>query len=194
MMLFAGTAMAAGPLEMGVKAGLNSANFDFNKSQLGDSYRAFSKAHTGYHAGVWMRVGLAGIMVQPEFLYNWNRYDMKLWEVGDGAETSSKIRVQTFEVPVMAGWRLLFLRLNAGPVFNIMNKTSHSGGRVERAEVTKPSVSYAAGLGLDIMKVSFDLRYNGNFERAKQAVTVAGQEYKLGTNFRGWTFGLGWRF
>ncbi len=189
--LFTGGAFAAGPVEFGVKAGLNSANFDFNRHHLSDSYYAFSKARTGYHAGAWMRLGFAGMFVQPEFLYNWNRYDMNVLD--GGRQSTSKIRIQTLEVPVLAGWRLLVLRLNAGPVFNLMNKTSHSGGLVDQADMLKPSVSYTAGLGFDIMKLSLDLRYNGTFERAKQTVEVNGSSYPLRTNFRGWTFSLGWR-
>lgn len=189
--LLAGGATAAGPVEFGVKAGLNSANFDFNRHHLSDSYYAFSKARTGYHAGAWMRLGFAGMFVQPEFLYNWNRYDMNV--LNGSQEATSKIRVQTLEVPVLAGWKLFVLRVNAGPVFNLMNKTKHSGGVVERADMLKPSVSYTAGFGLDISNVSVDLRYNGTFERAKQTVEVNGESYPLRTNFRGWTFSLGWR-
>lgn len=192
MALFSGGVFAAGPMEFGLKAGVNSANFDFNRHYLGESYYAFSKARTGYHAGAWMRVGLAGMFVQPEFLYNWNRYDMNVLK--ETQQATSKIRVQTLEVPVLAGWKLLFLRLNAGPVFNLMNKTSHSGGKVQNADMLKPSVSYTAGFGLDIARVSLDLRYNGTmFGRAKQTVEVDGKSYPLRTNFRGWTFSLGWR-
>jgi hypothetical protein len=188
--LFAGGVFAAGPLEFGVKAGLNSTNFDFNRHELGNSYFAFSKARTGYHAGAWMRLGFAGMFVQPEFLYNWNKYDMKV--VGQSLSTS-KIKVQTLEVPALVGWKILVLRVNAGPVFNLMNKTSHSGGVVQQADMLKPSISYTAGVGLDVWKVSFDMRYNGLFERAKQTVEIDGNSHRLPTNFRGWTFSLGWR-
>jgi hypothetical protein len=192
--LFAGGVFAAGPLEFGVKAGLNSTNFDFKRNELGNSMYAFNKARTGYHAGVWMRLGFAGMFVQPEFLYNWNQYDMKVVGQGQGQGLStSKIKVQTLEVPALVGWRVLILRLNAGPVFNLMNKTTHSGGVVQQADMLKPSISYTAGVGLDVWKISFDMRYNGLFERAKQTVEVDGASYPLRTNFRGWTFSLGWR-
>ncbi len=193
--LFGSGAMAMGPVDFGLRGGLNSVNFDFDHNNLGDSWLAFSKGRTGYHAGVWMRLDLGAVFVQPEFLYNWNRYDLRMWSDPALSMAKSKIKVQTFEVPVLVGMKLLFLRVNAGPVFNIMNQTKHSGGgAIDDAEVMKPSVSYTAGFGLDISKVSLDIRYNGMFEKAKQTVWIGDESYKQGTNFRGWTFGLGWRF
>lgn len=192
-------AFAGGPLvEFGVKAGINTGNFDLNKINFNNAYYLVNEARTGYHAGVFMRLDFVALHLQPEFNYNFNRYDMKVLGHGDSAtQSTNKVRVQTFEVPVLVGFDLLFLRFNAGPVFNVWNDTSMKSGATTVADVdiTKPSVSWAAGLGVDLMKVSLDIRYNGQFKRADQNISISESDaFNFKNNFRGWTFSVGYTF
>lgn len=176
---------AMGPIDFGVKAGINTENFKLDKHT---NYDLVNKARVGYHAGVFARLGLLGFLVQPELLYNWNSYDIKF----DGDK--SKVKVQTLEVPVFAGMQILFVRVNAGPVFNIMNKTSTSRGVVDVVEMTKPSVSFAAGLGIDLMKFSIDVRYCGQFRKTNSTIVIDNTPVDFKNNFRGWQFSLGYKF
>lgn len=194
-------ASAMGPVDFGVKAGINTGNFRLKNSALTDNLHIINEARTGYHAGVFMRLSALGLHVQPELVYNWNKYNTNVWrsETAGSDEIvmrryESKISVQTLEVPVLVGIEILFLRLNAGPVFNIMNKTSSSGGIVRDADVMKPSVSFAAGAGIDLMKFSLDVRFNGQFKRAQNNLTIDDSRYNFKSNFRGWTFSLGYKF
>lgn len=193
-MFAAGTASAAGPLEYGVKAGVNSSNFDLVKNNLEQTYLSFNKARTGYFAGAWMRLNLGTMFVQPEIQYNWNAYDAGVWDSSFGDGQNSKIKVQTIDVPALVGFKLLVLRLNAGPVFTVMNKTKTKGGRVQSADVLKPTVSYTAGFGLDIAKVALDVRYNGMFARTKQSLQIGDRSFPSKINSRGWSVSLGYAF
>lgn len=194
MLLVATRAFAVGPVDFGIKAGVNTGNFDLDKSSLGNSYKAINDSRTGYHAGVFMRVNFLSFHIQPEFLYNWNSYNMEVWTTGTGDENKTKVKVQTLEVPVLAGLDILFLRLNAGPVFNVMNKTSTSKGVVSDVDIMKPSVGFAAGLGIDLMSFSVDVRYNGQFKKSKGTVTISQDTYDIKSNFQGWQFSLGYKF
>lgn len=185
---------SASAADFGLRAGVNSSRFDLSHANLSDDFLAFNKARTGWHAGAWMRLDMGMFFVQPELLYNYNSYDMNTWTTPASAKSTSKIKVQTLEVPALIGIKLLVLRLNAGPVFNLMSETSHSGGDVEQADVLKPAVSYTAGLGVDLSHVSLDVRYNGGFSRTKQTVEIGGESYASRTNFRGWTVGVGYAF
>lgn len=195
-------ASAIGPLDFGIKAGINTGNFRAKSDVV------INDARTGYHAGVFTRLSLLGLHIQPELVYNWNKYDMNVWnkytawKPGGMSEEEnrnlnlfkSKITVQTLEVPVLVGIEILFLRLNAGPVFNIMNKTTTSGGIVTDADVLKPSVSFAAGAGIDLMKFSFDVRFNGQIKRSQNNLTIGTERRNFKSNFQGWTFSLGYKF
>lgn len=185
---------AGGLLEYGVKAGVNSSNFDLTKNNLEETYLSFNKARTGYHAGAWMRVNLGAIFVQPEVIYNWNAYDAGIWGTTFDNGNNSKIKVQTVDVPALLGFKLLVLRLNAGPVFTVMNKTKTKGGVVTSADVLKPTVSYTAGFGLDIAKVALDVRYNGMFAKTKQSLQIGDRSFASKINSRGWSVSLGYAF
>lgn len=189
-------ASAKGPIDFGIKAGINTGNFKLDKENIPNNVHIINDARTGFHAGAFMRLNLLGIQVQPEMLYNWNKYDMTILGASGESinEKRSQVSVQTLEVPVLGGLEILFLRLNAGPVFNIMNKTSVSGKAVADAEVIKPSVSFAAGVGLDLMSICFDVRYNGQFRRADNTITIDQNTYDLRSNFQGWTFSIGYKF
>lgn len=186
LLLAVGGAQAMGPIDFGVKAGVNTGNFDLNKKT---DMELANDARVGYHAGVFARIDLLGLHVQPELLYNWNGYDIK---PGDGGK--SKVKVQTLEVPVLAGIQLLFLRLNAGPVFNVMSKATTSKGVVDDMQMAKPTVSFAAGLGIDLMQFSIDMRYCGQFRKTDSTITIANEPIDVKNNFRGWQFSLGYKF
>ena len=195
MAMFSAGAFAMGPVDFGIKAGINTGNFDLNNKKFGESFYLINDSRTGYHAGVFMRLNFLGLHVQPEFLYNWNRYDMTALDRSAGnGETKTKVKVQTLEVPVLAGLDILFLRLNAGPVFNLMNKSSVSKGSVGDVDILKPTVSFAAGIGIDLMKVCVDVRYNGQFKKTSNSVTIGNDTKDFKSNFQGWTFSVGYKF
>ncbi len=179
-------AQAMGPIDFGVKAGINTENFKLNKHT---DYDLVNKARVGYHAGAFARLSLLGLHVQPELVYNWNSYDIK------NGRQKSKVKVRTVEVPILAGIELLFIRLNAGPVFNLMSKIKTSNGTfVERVDMTKPTVSFAAGLGIDLMQLSIDVRYCGQFKKSDSIITIDNEPVGFKNNFRGWQFSLGYKF
>lgn len=187
-------ANAMGPIDFGIKAGLNTGNFDLNKKTFSDAYRLLSNAKTGYHAGAFMRLNFLAFHVQPELVYNWNGYDITTIPTGLDGEKKSKVKVQTLEVPVLAGIDILFLRVNAGPVFNIMTKSSTSKGTIENVDTMKPTVSFAAGVGVDLMKFSFDVRYCGQFTKTDSTITIGNETLDYKNNFQGWQFSLGYKF
>lgn len=183
-------------VDFGIRAGINTTNFDLNRIRFGDNYWLINESHTGFHAGALMRVNLTTFFVQPEFNYNWNSYDMNILSRAAGGDQSvTKVRVQTLEVPVLAGIRLLFLRGYAGPVFNVMTDTSMGSGGTANVSIQKPSMSYAIGLGLDALSLSLDVRYNGQFEKTRQNIMIGGDDpLNFRSNFRGWTFSIGYNF
>lgn len=191
------SSFAIGPkIDFGVKAGINTTNFDLNTRRFGNDFWLINESRLGFHAGVLMRVNLAGFFVQPEFNYNWNSYDMNILPQAAGnTQSVARVRVQTLEVPVLVGMSLLFLRGYAGPVFNVMTDTS--SGSAADVTIQKPSMSYAIGLALEVWDISVDVRYNGQFVKAKQNININTSDQgplNFKNNFRGWTLSLGYTF
>ena len=185
------------PIEFGVKAGINTENIDIVHPSSG-AFILSTDAKVGYQVGIMSRVNLAMFHIQPELLYNMHRYSMYATAKDSDERTKSDVRINTMEVPVLLGMRLLMLRVNAGPVFNVMTDTSVKNGSAGHSVMTtRPSVSYMLGVGLDLGKLNLDVRYNGQFSRSEQSILIPstdpqGKDYKV--KIRTWMFSIGYMF
>lgn len=190
-----------GLLQFGVKAGITSQSVDIMHPDAGLNKLA-SDGRAGFQIGVISRVNLAMFHIQPELIYSINSYKLIAAPTGQGSEdrkiSTSKVRTSTVEMPVMVGLRLLFLRISAGPVFNLMTDNtvkSEKNSTLHGVEIIKPTISFAAGLGADIGKVNIDLRYYGQFKRPLQNIKIADQpDHNYKTKMRCWALSLGYMF
>ena len=126
-----------------------------------------------------------------------HRYDLESHADG-GNISQAEVKLNTVDVPIMLGLRLLMLRFQAGPVFNLMTETKVKNNRGESyfVDIDRPSVSFAAGVGVDIWKFNIDARYNGNFSKVRQDNQIGqdGDNYNYRSKFNNWTFSLGYMF
>ncbi len=195
MALFLSYAVSAGLpfVSVGVKAGIVT-----EKQKMDWSYPSvdmFNKATTGYHAGIVLRVDLPVIPIyfQPELLYNWSKIKSPT-PPADGSSLGN-VNLSNFNVPVLVGVgfgsaKMLKIRANVGPVFNLASTAkvehldpAHSG---LTDVLKKNSVSWTAGVGIDLVGIMFDVRYNGVFKKTKVDNITASP--------RSWTFSLGYLF
>jgi hypothetical protein len=174
-------------ISMGVKIGLAAEKQKMDWGNL--STDMFNKATTGYHAGIVLRVDLPVLPIyfQPEILYNWSRIK------SENADTLGDVKLSNFNVPLLAGVgfgsaKMLKLRANIGPVFNLASQAKI--GDTEYSDLAdalrKNTVTWTAGVGIDIIGIMFDVRYNGAFKKTKvNDITVSSSS---------WTFSLGYLF
>ncbi|MDR2936988.1 MAG: PorT family protein, partial [Rikenellaceae bacterium] len=123
------------------------------------------------------RINLGGLYVQPELLYNSNTYSYE-YQFPTGQYTSdassASVRNATLELPVMVGFKILFLRLEAGPSFTLGNWDDIKSGDLSGLGIDfkSPVTGYQAGLGAEFGKFSIGLRYAGYFSRTEQTFTL----------------------
>lgn len=185
-----------GLIDLGVKGGVSSQKFKF-KGGGTDLYGIDSHNRTGFHVGVMGRVNLVMFHIQPELIYTRSGYNLDSWAAHSPANgIRTKVRTNTIDMPVLAGLRLLWFRLQAGPVFNLWTDNDTSGGGVSDITLSQPTMSYMIGLGFDIGKINLDVRYNGQFKRTEHNIqftdTTPGYTYK--SNNRMWLFSVGYMF
>ena len=147
----------------------------------------------GYQLGFLARFNLPILYIQPELMYTSHRFTMNL-----EGDASAKVSMKNLELPVMVGMKIAFLRVMAGPVFNLMNDTKNKLKKTSMAvtaDITRPLVSYQLGAGIELGHIGFDVRYGGQFKRADMTV-VKGENPassgKLGMNQ--WQFTLSYLF
>jgi hypothetical protein len=191
VLLATGFCSQAQMLDFGLKAGLNFSEMSNNRPDL---YSGTAKS-TGFLAGAYGRVGLLGFFVQPEAVYSQRKgaFTSKV----DGTAVINTLSY--VDVPVLVGYKLAFLRFNVGPNFQFLLSAKQSANdaakdpNFSKDNFNSSSIGYQAGVGIDLMKLSLDLRYDGNFGSLGNEVTIAGQKFDYSTRASMWQVSLGFK-
>ncbi|MFD3003349.1 porin family protein [Pontibacter toksunensis] len=189
MALLATSVAAKAQLQAGVKAGLSTANVEIQ--QLRNDPWQYTKAEnvTGYHAGAFARLQVAGLFVQPEAI---------LTSTGGKIEVSGTdnigVRVENFkfnrlDVPIMIGYNFLnVVRVQAGPVSSTLLSARQEGQDIKQY-MENADWGFQAGVGLDIGSITADVRY----ERINRQLTNTAQQTGMQVNNQQFIFSLGYK-
>ena len=124
----------------------------------------------GFTGGVFLRFGKT-FFIQPEILISQKGGKYETFSNSNNNTTTVDFRMTNLDFPLLIGFKLGdVLRINAGPIasFNIGNDgnlgKAIEDARGESAEqvFNKAVLGYQAGVGFDIGKINFDVRYEGN--------------------------------
>ena len=127
-------------------------------------------AQVGYQFGVFLRAKLLGFYIQPELLFTSSESVLDV--VGSG---EAKFEFNKIDVPVMIGYKLGPLRLQAGPSFSFLTSaegTNPLSGLVEdiKDDYNSTTIGYQAGIGIDILKFVIDVKYEGNLSKFADSI------------------------
>lgn len=176
---------ATAQIDFGPRLNLTSTNLSLKENvqnvEEGD-------AEFGYQIGAFLRVKvpLVGIYVQPEVLFSNPNSSLNI--------NSQKIDYDfnQIDVPVMIGWKLGPVRLNAGPSFRFVTSaevTDPNGVVTDVKENYKDStVGYQVGAGFDLWKLVFDLKYEGSLGDIAEEASLIGDQ-----RINQWVFGVGFK-
>jgi len=178
--LLLSVSFANAQFSFGIKAGYNSSlTFDNISSVSNGDYDledVNSELANGFHAGIFSRVFIKNLYIQPELLYNMQKKDYQ-FSILDGAENLNVNKYVTFstvDIPLLLGYKLLDLkvvnlrafagpkiRLNAGSQISYGNLTA---GEVDRealkGEFKNANIGLEAGAGIDVFMFALDVRFN----------------------------------
>lgn len=155
---------------IGIKGGVNVSQLktDFKSQSFGDNLQQSLDTKTGYVGGVYVRIG-SKFFVQPEFIFSAKGGSVNILK-GGTTSTSQTVAIEytNFDIPVMIGFKVGPLRLNAGPMasFKISDKGLDEALKAYSSNVEESfknaSYGYQAGGGVDIGALSLDVRYEGS--------------------------------
>jgi hypothetical protein len=178
--IYVGSAQILPSFQFGAKAGVNLSNLS-NSGPFNNNNQA------GYLAGFWARVGALGFNFQPE-LYLSDK-DIKI--EGNGLQTEAKFT--SIDVPLLFGGKVgafgFGARFYTGPVISFaVNKNQNYGTAASDAlkfDYKNQNYAWQIGTGIDIRKISFDLRYEAG---------LSGQSYgTYNTKINLFNLSLGYR-
>lgn len=182
---------AQAQFKTGIKGGLSSAFYSSSKITSGSQvYEMAAEGTPGFHVGLFGRVSLPGIYVQPELLYTQTRAGIKVKDLNGNETGSGKQQFHTLDVPVMVGLKFLMFRAGLGPVASFMlSESSNVAGYAP--DFNKASLGYQVGVGVDVWKLTLDARYQGNLGKLGDEVTVEGQTFNTNTRSQQFIVSLG---
>ena len=121
--------------------------------------------------------------------------------------TASKIYTETqkfnkIDIPVIVGWKIGPARLGLGPVasFNLSqsdglkDKLNELVTETTKNDFSKATFGYQVGVGLDILKFSLDVRYEGNLSKLGSGIKLGDKDYSFDQRNPQWIFSVGIAF
>ena len=157
------TELSFGQFALGLKIGYNanklSTNLDTVKSQF----------NSGFHVGLWTHIGKR-FYVAPELLYTMSGAVF----TGSGKLSTSgwkqKVTMGSLDIPVMIGFKIIHSdiftwRVEVGPEvsFLVNSKVKNLNditGPIQSADLSKANWYVLGGSGIDVLFMSFDIRYS----------------------------------
>lgn len=193
--LFAMTLTASAQVKFGLKAGISTSDLSGQDAIQDNLTVKLKNADYGMHFGAFLRAEGGLFFIQPEVTFNSLTAN---YEVDNfSSKDVFKEKYSNLDIPVLVGLKLGPLRAGAGPVGHInIGKESNlaADGIVVSENYEKLTFGYQAGLGLDIWRLNFDLRYEGNFNKVGDNLEVGGTQLNLSKNASRLLFSVGFTF
>jgi hypothetical protein len=162
---------------------------------------ALTAAKYGFNGGVFVRLTLFGVYLQPELLLSTRTNNYTVQDVTSGQTTPAVIVKQNFnkvDVPVMLGFKLGPLRLNAGPEGSLLINSPKEliSNPDYKNNYNRMTVGYQAGVGFDIFKLlTFDLRYERSLKKYQNQIqNLTGTKFNMDDRQNAFLFSVGLMF
>lgn len=196
------SATASAQVEFGLKAGLATESlqgerFDFSQEGRENLSLALSEGNYGFQFGALLRVPLSDRFdLQTELTLNSASAEFRFDDPDQQATQVFRERYNDVNIPLLASWKLAFLRFNAGPVGRLFVSSTSDLMDAEGRERTFDSfnLGYTLGASIDISKITIDVRYDGNFSRYGEDFAIAGETFRVDQAPKRWVGSVAYRF
>lgn len=161
LLVFALTGYSQG-FSFGPKIGLSQTKLDLKSDEFKSGDSKF-----GYHVGVFARIGLGGLYLQPELLFTQTQGQFT-FDPDDQPIKEYEADFNRVDIPVMLGFKMFnLLRIQAGPIasINVNSEIKDAGQTVQDVDFKKSTLGYQAGLGVDIGNLIIDAKYESSLDK-----------------------------
>jgi len=188
VLIFFSAGLTFGQLTVGIKVGYDAAKLSTNMDTITSNFKS------GFQVGAFARIGKR-LFLQPELYYTTQggvfTSNTSNWE--------QNIKIGSMDVPVLIGFKLLKgdfinVRLMAGPMASfVVNKgISEAGGitgPINTADLNSVNWAIQAGAGMDIWKLTLDVRYQVGLNQLIKSV----ENYTFDSYNNVWNVSLGFK-
>lgn len=192
--IFLSTGLLA-QLSFGPKIGYNSAKLSLDSDEI------TSDLKNNFQYGIFVRIGTK-IYIQPELYYVTQGSIFKTPANSTLSEFNQEVKLKTIQMPLMIGFKLINLklfnfRIFAGPTGSLVaktkidNKLATDFEPIKEADLKDVIWSIQAGVGIDITKITFDIRYNFGINNLIETITIDGNPINFNSKTNGFNVTLG---
>ncbi len=183
-------------IHFGICGGINIVNVkadDFIAPASDYSIKFSNSSRMGYHAGVISQIKIWHLFVQPSLVYTNIRNDIYVENVNTRDEDLREQVINRIDLPVLLGYKWSVFKIETGPVASVVISDKSGLKELTGYDITlsRATIGFQAGLGLDISKLSLDFKYEGNLSKLGNGIKVNGNEYNFDSRARQFIFSIG---
>jgi hypothetical protein len=173
------TAISFGQARLGIRGGINTSQLKSDEVIMTDDYKiSFPKyAMLGYHVGLIGQIQLFNFFIQPEALYTVTRNDINVYDLNSANPENADPLTQTLnrlDFPILLGLKSKAFKVEIGPVITFLISDDSDLEKITNYDMqrNKATVGFQAGIGLDIKKLSFDVKYEGSLSKLGNSINL----------------------
>jgi len=184
IVVFLLTLPAMSQIKFGIKAGAETTTVPtYDYASGTNNIEAVENSEFGWHAGLFMRLKLGPVFIQPEAVFASTSFSYNVTTAASSPATLMEQKFDRLSIPVLVGIKLGPVRFDLGPAASIMIGSPEALiDDPDFESMYKSAIwGYQAGLGFDLLKrLTFDIRYAGSLgEKFGDSVTLGSQTFKL---------------
>lgn len=168
---------AISQIDFGIRGGVN---FNWPKtysfSQPGYEYKLAlqNTLRTGFHFGLVSQIKLFKILIQPELIFTSINNNIEYEEIADGEIHVINQEFNRLDMPVLALIKIKSFKIEIGPVGSVLlkDKSDLFDETGYRQKFKKATFGYQAGIGMEISKLTFDLKYEGSLSKFGDGIEI----------------------
>ncbi len=142
-------------------------------------------ANYGFHFGAFVRLSALKFFIQPELNLNSSKvtYNVKALK-GPALDSLQKESFLNLDIPILLGVKLANFRINGGPVGHLHLSSTSDLVKIKnyQSKFEQMKWGYQLGFGADFGNLGIDLRYEGNFDKFGDHITIGGKPFSFDKN------------
>lgn len=172
-------------IEFGIKAGISSYDLANKSLIVNDDNESFQwkilDAGYGHHFGVYTRLTILGLYVEPAMLFNSStvNYDLKTYSEKGVFNVIRQDTYHGLDMPVIAGFKVGLLRFQGGIVGHLFVTGVGDALNIKgySQKFKAGTFGWQAGTGIDVWRLRLDLMFEGNLSNYGDHIKINGQNY-----------------
>jgi len=162
----------------------------FSPEGLDQFALSIENAELGLHLGIFTRLKIGSIFLQPELIFNSNKVNYK-WDNISRTNDLPQFLSESYnylDMPIKLGIKKGIFAFHTGPVGHYFINSSSELWQISEygQKFDNFNWSWELGIGIEFLFVKFDIRYDRNLNNFGDHIILYGKQYDFGNAASKW--------